>query len=139
MKCSYCDGAFGSAKDHYNEDRRVETSKGPVHMRCLAYLVIDLGVERAFGSLGWRDRQILDARLLLPTVESDRKANVKRYRKVHPTALATGSYAPEVTNRIKVLMDRVQKRSRRVAQEAQLIAEAKDCIKRTSEILETLN
>jgi hypothetical protein len=107
-------------------------------MRCLAYLIVDLGVQRAFGDLRRRDRRILDARLRLPSVESDRAAKIKRYRQVQDTARFAGSYAPEITNQTKILIARLEKRSDRLAQEAQLIEEARTCIDRTAKILEDL-
>lgn len=138
MRCTVCHGHFGSASVNINDDRRVETPRGPVHVRCLAYVVIDLGLERAFGALSARDRAIAISKLKLPTVDDDQRDGVTRYRKVGEMGRDLGLHPPQFTPQLTRLIDSVQKRSAVVGQEAQRIAEAQDHLRNAAKLLDAL-
>jgi hypothetical protein len=113
------------------------TTRGDLHVKCVAYLVVDLGLEAAFGDLTERERSILLARLRLPNVEEDTEEGLTRYRKVHDAASVAGSYAPEVTDKTSQLFARL--RGRVDSGDARTVAvEARRHVQRAAELLSAL-
>lgn len=136
MECFYCREPIARrAQANRTANSRVTSPKGDVHAKCLAYLVIDLGLEAAFGNLTNRERSILLARLALPTADHDRAEGRMRYRKVHEAAALAGSYAPEVTDKTAELLNRMRRRAQEGSRATEITAEARRHIEQAAELL----
>lgn len=138
MYCEYCRELLGRGRANTTANSRVSTPRGVVHSKCLAYLIIDVGLEAAFGTLTPRERDILVARFGLPTVSDDSAQGRTRYRKVQDAAEVAGSYAPEVTSTTAELLTRMRQRGEAAARATSTTAEAREHVQVAAQLLAEL-
>jgi hypothetical protein len=137
--CIYCNYYFGTATKNVNADMRVETSAGSVHVSCLAYHVIDLGLDRAFGKMSARSRRVIKSRLKLPTPASDRRDKIVRYREVAAVSRDTGLHSPDISPRTKRLIENLQRRKSLVGRERDKVDDVVKMLDQARDVLGDIN